>query len=97
MTSNTPVPPADPHSEWLRQVYRLRIESNSGLAEAEFDAAFDEECTLEDRLAETPAQTLEGVIAQLHLALDYLELAGLEGDCADVALRNAVKALYSLP
>ncbi len=87
----------DPHPEWLRQAKEIwdRIDVGS-MNENAADALAEEMYALHDRIAQTPAQTQEGVMVQLRIALEYVEASG-EGimDCEGHALRNAIATLAS--
>lgn len=88
----------DPHIEWWRQsiVIRDRINAEDH-TDAVCDALGDKMYALDDLIAETPAQTLAGVCAQLSLAHYCAETwEGDRNEPVEMALRNAVATLERL-
>ena len=91
---NTPSDQIDPHLEWERL---LRTVENGYTPSGDDEARQAEQYALEDRIAETPAHTLAGVMAQLRVALSYVEIgSGTVSDCDVNALRNALATLERL-
>ena len=85
----------DQHPEWLRQADAIWNQINvSSMDEDASDALAEEMYALHNRIAQTPAQTREGVMAQLRVALEYVEASGCSTiDCERHALRNAIATL----
>jgi hypothetical protein len=87
----------DPHVEWAERLQELvQPERADGLAEAAYEALMDEVFALRDRISETPAQGLSGVIAQLWSTIGAIEGGYSLGECELVALRNALATLKRL-
>jgi len=81
----------DPHVEWERQLEALRV-ACAGKEPGPLD---EEMFALEDRIAETPARTMAGVMVQLRLARQIAIEEEWDSPGA-VALRGAVGSLEEL-
>lgn len=89
----------DPHVAWKVRADELRARINVGdLDDATMGPLCDELWRLHDLIAETPARTREGVIAQVEVARQYLEGSGRTPveEVQEQALRNALATLERL-
>lgn len=89
----------DPHVAWRVRADALRARINVGdLDDAAMRVLGDELDGLHDLIAEVPARTLAGAIAQLDVARQYLEGAGRTPVelCQEECLRNAIATLEKL-
>jgi hypothetical protein len=85
----------DPHPAWLEEYFALREWCNGDEAPENLDddvPQWARSCELEDLIADTPAHTLAGVLAQVRLAQAHD--GGSVGDANLLtAIDNAVEAL----
>ena len=82
----------DPHPAWLAEVERLKAEIEAcPVSEARYPL-LERQWDFEARIGEIPTTSLDGVKAQLTLALGFVEPLG-EGWAAKPALRNTLIVL----
>jgi hypothetical protein len=83
--------PADPHPAWWAEAERLLAAHG-----ADDDVAAERRFALLDRIAATPAASLDGVTEQLRLAVRCLKGGAEIGPCEERALENALASLERL-
>lgn len=83
----------DPHVDWLRRCFDERNRCNHTVDEADGDAHFDEALRLEKLLENTPASSLEGVIARLAQLVDRGTVHELPPATLLPVLHNALELL----
>ena len=85
----------DPHATWWAEADRLaRAMEVRGLPQEPFDRLQDRHLALLQRIAETPARTVAGALAQIRVARIGIEFGEAEWD--GTALANAIATLERL-